>query len=121
MCALKIDQVFRVRCPIFNREQTRGDYHDHGSGGHSHSHGPVSSEVAIKKATDKVRAIAQSGKIDKSWADVKATGAMQKTFGHETEWVVTFKNEKISDTSKKTLYLFYTLDGMYIAANFTGN
>lgn len=106
---------------LFTSPVMAGAGHDHGSGGHSHSHGPVSSEVAVKKATEKVKSLVASGKIDKSWADVKAAGASQKTFGNETEWVVTFKNEKISDPSRQTLYLFFTLDGRYIATNFTGN
>jgi len=105
---------------LFASPVMAGAGHDHGSGGHSHSQGPVSSDVAVKRATDKVKSIVESGKIDKSWADVKATGATQKTFGGETEWVVTFKNDKVSDVAKQTLYLFYTVDGMYIAANFTG-
>lgn len=85
-----------------------------------HSHGPISSEKVINKATDKVTTLIESGKLDKSWADVKVVGATQKTFANETEWVVTFKNEKVSDVTKQTLYLFFTLDGAYIATNFTG-
>ena len=72
------------------------------------------------KATEKVKSLAESGKIDKSWAGIKAVGATQKTFANESEWVVTFKNEKVSDVTKQTLYLFFTLDGSYIATNFTG-
>lgn len=115
-----ISTILLVSSLFFAAPAMAGAGHDHGGGGHSHSHGPVSGEVAVKKATDKVRSLVESGKLDPSWADVKATGATQKTFGDVPEWVVTFKNEKISDASKQTLYLFFTLDGMYIAANFTG-
>ncbi|MDP2762002.1 MAG: DUF6488 family protein [Sideroxyarcus sp.] len=106
---------------LFTSPVMAGAGHDHGSGGHSHSQGPVSSDVAVKKATNKVKSLVESGKIDKSWANVKATGATQKTFGDRAEWVVTFKNEKVSEVAKQTLYLFFTLDGSYIATNFTGN
>ena len=51
---------------------------------------------------------------------ILALGANQKTFSNEVEWVVTFKNDKVSDATKQTLYLFFTLDGSYIATNFTG-
>jgi len=93
--------------------------HEHGHDG-SHSHGPISSEKAEAKATKKVKNLAESGKIDKSWVNVKAVSVEQKVYSKGPEWVVTFKNDKISDVSKQTLYLFYMLDGHYIAANYTG-
>jgi len=93
--------------------------HEHGAGG-SHSHGPISSDAAVKKATTKVTSLIEGGKLDKSWANLKAVGATQKDFGKGPEWVVTFKNDTVSDATKQTLYLFYSLDGTYIATNFTG-
>ena len=36
------------------------------------------------------------------------------------EWVVEFANGTAPDKTKQTPYLFYTLDGYYVAANFTG-
>lgn len=113
-----VSTVLLVSSLLFTSPVMAGAGHDHGSGGHSH--GPVSSEAVIMKATEKVKSLAESGKIDKSWAGIKAVGATQKTFANESEWVVTFKNEKLSDVTKQTLYLFFTLDGMYIATNFTG-
>ncbi len=95
-----------------------GSGHDHGKGGHTH--GPISSEGVIKKATKQVKSLAERGKLDKNWAGIKAEGATQKTYSNETEWVVTFKDDKVSEPEKQTLYIFFTLDGSYIAANFTG-
>ena len=37
------------------------------------------------------------------------------------EWVVVFTNEKVKDPKEKMLYIFLTLDGQYIAANYTGD
>lgn len=88
--------------------------------GHSHSHGAVSSEVAASKAHDKVQQLVKAGKIDASWAGRPAHSIEQKTYANGPEWVITFKNEQLSDTSKQTLYLFYSLDGHYIATNYTG-
>ena len=113
-----ISTVLLVSSLLFTSPVMAGAGHAHGSGGHSH--GPISSEAVLKKANTKVTFLAASGKLDKSWADSKAIGASQKTFSHETEWVVTFKNDKVSDTSKQTLYMFFSLDGGYIATNFTG-
>lgn len=92
-----------------------GSGHDHG-----HSHGPISSEEAINKATKKVQKLVETGKIDSTWSKANAAGAKQKEYSNGPEWVVTFKNDKVSDSSKQTLYLFYSLDGNYIAANYTG-
>lgn len=113
-----ISTVLLVSSLLFISPVMAGSGHDHASG--SHSHGPVSSEVVVKKAGDKVKSLAESGKIDQSWADTKAVGASQKTLGNESEWVVTFNNAKVSDPAKQTLYLFFSLDGIYIASNFTG-
>ncbi len=92
-----------------------GSDHDHG-----HSHGPISSNEAINKATKKVQKLANVGKIDSSWSKTIAASAEQKEYSKGPEWVVTFKNDKISNSSKQTLYLFFSLDGSYIAANYTG-
>ena len=115
-----ISTALFVSSLLFASPVMAGAGHDHGSGGHSHSQGPVSSEAVVNKAIDKVRSLIESGKLDKSWTDVKASGATQKTFNHDPEWVVTFKNDGVSDATKQTLYIFFTLDGGYIATNFTG-
>lgn len=33
---------------------------------------------------------------------------------------MTFKDAAVKDTSKETLYMFFTLPGTFIAANFSG-
>ena len=95
-----------------------GAGHDHG---HSHSQGPVSSTEVIKRATKKVTQMANAGKIDKQWSTTEASGAQQKSFAKGPEWVITFNNDNVGDASKRKLYLFFSLDGHYIAANYTGN
>lgn len=95
-------------------------------GGHSHtpdgghSHGPVSSDEAMSRADKKVHQLATKGVIDASWSGVQATSAEQKTFAKDVEWVIVFKNDKLKDPTKQTLYLFFSLDGYYIAANYSG-
>jgi len=89
--------------------------------GNGHSHGPISSEKAKQRAIKKVQQLVSKGKIDASWSKIKSGSVEKKTFSHDPEWVVTFKNSQISDPSKQTLYIFYSLDGHYLAANFTGN
>jgi len=97
-----------------------GPDHEHGHE-HKHASKPVSSAVAIENATTKVQQLVKTGKIDSTWSGIKANKAEQKTYEKGPEWVVTFNNKKLSDKSKQTLYLFFTLSGHYIAANYTGN
>lgn len=105
---------------FFSTPVLAGSGHDHGDG-HGLSHGPVSSDVASDKAVKKVQSLVQAGKIDSSWSGLEPVSVEQKTYSKGPEWVVVFKNTKVSDSSKQTLYLFYSLDGHYIAANYTGN
>lgn len=93
-----------------------GSGHDHG-----HSHETISSDTAMNKATSKVKQLADAGKIDASWATVTAASIEQVTYAQGPEWVIIFKNDQVSDTAKQTLYLFFSLNGHYIAANYTGN
>lgn len=88
--------------------------------GSGHSHGPVSVEKVKVKALKKVKYLATKGKIDASWASVTASKAKKKTFGQNEEWVVSFSNNTIKDKAKNNLYIFFSLDGHYIAANYTG-
>ena len=89
-------------------------------GGHSHDHGPITSEQAIMKSARHVQKLVKDGKIDASWLGATSKSVEQKSFGHGPEWVVTFENKAIEDPEKKILYVFFTLDGHYLASNFTG-
>lgn len=91
-----------------------------GAPGHEHSHGPISAEAAQEKATKQVADLVTKGKLDPSWNNIKPSKAEQKTFAKGAEWVVEFVNSAAADKTKQTLYVFYTLDGHYLAANFTG-
>jgi len=99
-----------------------GHSHDK-DGGHSNhgpGHGPISDEKAAARATKKVNELIKKGKLDKSWKSIKPDSVEQKEFAKGREWVVVFKNDRVTDKSKASLYIFYSLDGHYIAANFTG-
>lgn len=93
-----------------------GAGHEHGS----HSHGPVSADKAQDNAFKKVKFLASKGTVASSWTSAKFENAEKKTFGKNVEWVVSFKNDKVKDKSKQTLFIFLSLDGRYIAANYTG-
>ncbi|MES0371507.1 MAG: DUF6488 family protein, partial [Mariprofundaceae bacterium] len=60
------------------------------------------------------------GKIGDTWKLVKPAKSEKKMYGGNPEWVVTFKNDQVSDPAKNTLYIFLSSTGSNIAANFTG-
>ncbi|MDX8388324.1 MAG: DUF6488 family protein [Ghiorsea sp.] len=95
-----------------------------GSHGHGHSHGTPAASItqseAIEIAKHQVTVLVEASKVEKSWSPAIVESAEQKTYGHEPEWVVTFKNSKVLDPAKSTLYIFLSAKGKYIAANFTG-
>jgi hypothetical protein len=87
--------------------------------GPGHSHDPITKEQAAAKAAKKRDQLVKAGKLDKSWGGVAVSGVEQKTYAKGPEWVVTFRNDA-ADPAKRTLYIFYALDGHYLATNFTG-
>ena len=115
----KISSALIVSSLLLASPAMAGTGHEHGPGG-SHSHGPITSEAAVKKAEKQVRTLIGKGKLDQSWADAKLVESRQKDFGKGPEWVVSIRNEKEKDASKQTLYVFYTQNGSYLASNFTG-
>ena len=94
-----------------------GSGHDHG---HSHSHGPVDQDTAILKATKIVKNLVTRKTIEKSWSDTKLSLIEKKVFNGKAEWVAMFVNNNVADVKKRKLYIFLTIGGDYIAANYTG-
>ena len=95
-----------------------------GSGhNHGHSHAPtvvVSESGAIENATKIVASLIKKNKLEQSWSSVKASSAEKTAVDYRPEWRITFINNNIEDINKQKLYVFLSLDGLYIAANFTG-
>jgi hypothetical protein len=113
--------VFSFILSLFPVAIWAGADHDHGHDhGHSHSHDPVSQNQAEEVAIKSVAQLIEKGKIDGSWQSVKVAKSEKKKFGNNLEWVVSFSNDKITDPEKQTLYVFVSLTGEYIAANYTG-
>ncbi|MFV1873863.1 MAG: DUF6488 family protein [Oleiphilus sp.] len=94
-----------------------GSGHSHG---HEHHQGPITSEQALKKAKKHIQKLIKKGTLDASWSSVSSKSVEEKSFGHGPEWVVTFENKAIEDSEKQTLFIFYTINGKYLASNFTG-
>lgn len=109
--ALLIGSVLGLfSCTVF-----AGAGHDHG-----HSHAAVDKATAKANATKIVAALAKRNKLDASWSSTTASSVEEKVFKGNPEWVIVFNNDKITDPAKNTLYVFLTLGGDYIAANYSG-
>ena len=93
---------------------------DGGHSNHGHGHGPIDAEKAKAKATKTMISLAKRGVIDQSWTSTQPIKVEKKTFAKGEEWVVSFNNDQLKEKAKQTLYIFYSLDGHYIAANYTG-
>lgn len=91
-------------------------------GGSCHFHGskPASESVVVGCAMDRKQALVKQGKLDASWANVKQDEVRVVEGKKGKEWLLTFKNPAATDASKQTLYMFYSLPGNFIAANYTG-
>lgn len=100
---------------LFSVTAMAGSDHNHG-----HSQAPVNQATAKIKATKKVASLVKRNKLDQSWAPITASSAEKKTFKGNPQWVVVFVNNSITDTKKQKLYVFLTVGGDYIAANYTG-
>ncbi len=108
---------------MFGTPVIAGSGHDHDEdGGHSHSHAheSISGDEAAVKASKKIEQLIKKGKLDASWAGLKAASVEKKSYAKGPEWLIIFKNDKVTDMKKRTLYLFFSMDGHYIAANYTG-
>jgi len=109
---------------VFSVPVQAGGGHAHDKdGGHSmhgHAHGPVTAEQVKSKAKRTMLNLVKRKVIDQSWTSVVPLKAEKKTFSKGEEWVVSFNNSQIKDKSKQTLYIFFSLNGHYIAANYSG-
>jgi hypothetical protein len=88
--------------------------------GSGHSHAPTTvSEVTIKTiAKNEINRLAKANKIDKSWFN-NDIDIIQR-YSNAQEWRIVFKNDKITDITKQTLYVFVSNDGKLGAVNYTG-
>lgn len=91
-------------------------------GGSCHFHGtkPAAEATVASCAVQRKDALISSGKIDGAWKTVKQDKVEQVDGKKGKEWKVTFKDPAAKDKTRETLYMFFTVPGNFIAANFTG-
>ena len=91
-------------------------------GGSCHFHGskPATEATVSGCALQRKDSLVKTGKLDAAWSAVQPASIQAIDGKKGKEWKVTFKDAAAKDTSKETLYMFFTLPGNFIAANFTG-
>lgn len=95
-----------------------GEGHSHGPGGHSHSHvAPIGEDKVKVRAQEEIARLIKKGKLEDSWEKAELVSSEKKAFKGKEEWLVTYKNEV---SEKKSLFIFLSLSGKFIAANHTG-
>jgi len=73
-------------------------------------------EIAKKE----VKRLASQKKIPKSWKSMAISKIGKTHYGDSNDWVVGFDNPKIKNKTKRTLYIFVTVKGKVVGANYTG-
>jgi len=97
--------------------------HDNNAHKHSHnSHQIGISNTAVKKiAIAEVKRLALAKKIPKSWKSIPVSKIGKTHYGDTNDWVVGFDNPKIKDSTKQTLYIFVSIHGKIMGANYSGD
>lgn len=83
-------------------------------------HVPVDATGATKSAHTVISEIIKMKQIDASWAGIEPVSVETRENNEKTEWVVIINNNKAENAAEQTIYIFLTLGGDYLAANFTG-
>lgn len=91
-----------------------------GGGCHFHGNTPAKEATVVGCAVQRKDTLIASGKIDPLWKVLKYDKVEQVDGKKGKEWKVTFKDPAAKDKAKETLYVFFTLPGNFIAANFSG-
>ncbi len=100
---------------LFSSASLAGAGHDHGP-----PRDPVTQQQAEQIASQFISSLVADDKIETSWNNIKVNKSEQKSFGGNQEWVISYKNEAVSDPEKRTIYIFLGLGGEFLGGNYTG-
>ncbi|MFN3737530.1 DUF6488 family protein [Hydrogenophaga sp.] len=90
--------------------------------GNCHFHGKtVASATTVTACADERKAsLLQAGKLEASWEAVAAPSVTLGAGPKGEEWRVVYDNPRASDPTKRRLFLFFTPQGNFVAANHSG-
>jgi hypothetical protein len=85
--------------------------------GHSHN---VSEDKILRNAKGAVNKLVATDKLNKSWLDSKLLKMKKQNLSFGKEWKVSFKNDKVEDSTKQILYVYLTTYGQVKGVNYKG-
>ena len=93
-----------------------------GAGEDCHFHGkkPAAKETVLKCADQRIEKLIARGKIDAGWKIIAPESIVTVDGEKSKEWKIVYKNPALTDKSKSSLYLFFSENGNFIAANHSG-
>ena len=95
-----------------------GQAHAHSN--HHHSNQKVSEATIKSNAQKRIGILIEKKKLSSIWRKAKLLSSEKKRFKGRVEWLIKFENVMTADASKKVLYMFFNINGDFLAANFTG-
>lgn len=90
--------------------------------GNCHFHGKaIASAATVTGCADERKAsLLQAGKLEASWQSVAPPSVRLSPGPKGEEWRVVYENPKAGDPAKRRLFLFFTPQGNFVAANHSG-
>ena len=108
---------------LYAADEHNHSEHNHASHGHKHEtlQKGINNSAVKKIAMKEVKRLTLAKKIPKSWKSMPVSKIGKAHYGDTNDWVVGFDNPKIKDSTKQTLYIFVSIHGKIMGANYTGN
>jgi hypothetical protein len=91
-----------------------------GSSCHFHGNKPAPEATVLECAEKQKIRLIDKGTIAATWKTIKHTAIEQVDGKKGKEWKITYADPYGADKDKSNLYMFFTVPGNFIAANFTG-
>ncbi|MBI2791788.1 MAG: hypothetical protein HYX61_07510 [Gammaproteobacteria bacterium] len=79
---------------------------------------PLEKNKVVEKANKVISMAIEQNKLEPSWKEAKADEPKLIDEDKGGQWVIKYTNSKINKDNQ--LFIFFTLDGKYIAMNYTG-
>ena len=90
--------------------------------GNCHFHGKaIATAATVTACADERKAsLLEAGKLEASWQSVAPPSVALGPGPKGEEWLVVYDNPKASDPGKRRLFMFFTPQGNFVAANHSG-
>jgi hypothetical protein len=92
----------------------------HDSPCHFHGKKPASENTVKACADQRKAALLKAGKIDASWQALAPASVVLGPGPKGEEWRVIYENPQLDDAAKRRLFMFFTPQGNFVAANHSG-